>query len=194
MVKGIKRLLRLVLFVAAIYFLVQLVGFLFPVRYNETAEKYSKVNNLEINLVYGIINAESRFNSSAISGKDAEGLMQIKKDTAIWCLDQMGEDNKEIDLLDPETNIKIGTWYFAYLKQELGSEELAVIAYNAGISNVKNWLDEGIVDSRVTNPDNIPFAETKKYIKKVRIYRKVYEIIGKVTEFKDKIKIPGGTI
>lgn len=194
MVKGIKRLVRLVLFAVVLYFLFQAVVFLFPVKYNETAEKHAKANGLEINLVYSIINAESRFDSSAISNKDAEGLMQIKKDTALWCLGQMGEENSEIDLLDPETNIKIGTWYFAYLKQELGSEELAIIAYNAGISNVEKWLDEGIVDNMVTNPDNIPFAETRKYIKKVKFYQKTYEIIGKVTEIKDKIKIPGGLI
>ena len=182
------------IFVFVIYLAVQGADFLFPVKYNETAEKYAKANNLEINLVYGIINAESRFNSDAVSNKGAEGLMQIKKDTAFWCLDKMGEQEQEINLSDPETNIKIGTWYFAYLKNQLGSEELAIIAYNAGITNVKKWLEEGVVDSSVTNPDNIPFEETKKYIKKVRTYKKIYGVIGKITEFTEKIKMPGGII
>ena len=194
MFKGIKRFVRLVLLVIVIYFLVQATGFLFPVKYNETAEKYAKVNNLELNLVYGIINAESRFNSDALSNKEAEGLMQIKKDTAVWCLEKMGEDGENINLLDPETNIRIGTWYFSYLKEELGSVELAIIAYNAGISNVKNWLDEGLIDEKVSDPDSIPFEETRKYIKKVIVYRKVYEVIGKVTEITDTIKMYGGII
>ena len=194
MFKGIKKLIRLVIFVFVIYLAVQAVGFLFPIKYNETAEKYAKTNVIELNLVYGIINAESRFNSDAVSNKGAEGLMQIKKDTALWCLEKMGEEANDLNLLDPETNIKIGTWYFAYLKNELGSEELAIIAYNAGISNVNDWIKEGIVDNEVTNPDNIPFEETKKYIKKVQIYKKVYEVIDKITEFTDKIEIPGGIV
>lgn len=194
MFKGIKKLARFVIFVAVIYLAVLGIKILFPVKYNETAEKYAKVNNLEINLVYGIINAESRFDSDVVSNKGAEGLMQIKKDTALWCIEKMGESGTEINLKDPETNIKIGTWYFAFLKNELGSEELAIIAYNAGISNVNKWIKEGIIDNNVTNPDNIPFEETKKYIKKVQIYKKVYEIIGKITKFSDKIKIPGGIV
>lgn len=189
MFKGIKRLIRLVFFVLAVHFLIQAAGFLFPIKYNETVEKYAKKNNIEVNLVYGIINAESRFNSGAISNKGARGLMQIKKDTALWCFDKMGETSGAVDLLDPETNIKIGTWYFTYLKDELGSEELAIIAYNAGISNVKKWLDEGIVDIRVTNPDNIPFEETRKYIKKVVFYSDVYETIIKITDITEKIKM-----
>lgn len=194
MLKKVKRLLALVVFVAVIYIAVQAVGVLFPVKYNETAKKHANANDIELNLVYGIINAESRFNSDAVSSKGAQGLMQIKNDTALWCMDKMGEYNADINLLDPETNIKIGTWYFAYLKKELGSEELAIIAYNAGISNIQKWLSEGIVDTYVTNPDNIPFAETRKYIKKVKFYQKVYEIIEKITEYTDKIKIPGGIV
>lgn len=193
MFKGIKRLLGLVIFAFAVYFLIQAIGYLFPIKYNETAEKYANANGLDVCLVYGIINAESRFDSDAVSNKNAEGLMQIKKDTALWCLDKMGEESKDVDLLDPETNIKIGTWYFAYLKEELGSEELAIIAYNAGISNVKKWVNDGIVDDKVTDPDNIPFDETRLYIKKVTLYRKVYEIIGKFTEYTDKINISGRT-
>lgn len=194
MFKGIKKLVKFAVFVFVIYLAVQTVEYLFPVKYNETAEKYANTNNLEINLVYGIINAESSFDHNAVSKKGAEGLMQIKKDTADWCLNQMGEPEAEFDLKDPGTNIKIGTWYLAYLKNELGSEELAIIAYNAGISNVKKWLEEGIVDVSVTNPDNIPFEETKNYIKKVKFYKKVYNIIGNITQFTDKIKLPGGII
>ncbi len=194
MFKGLKRLVKLVIFVFVIYIAVQATGYLFPVKYNETVLKYANANGIEVSLVYGIINAESRFDSDALSNKGAEGLMQIKKDTALWCLDKMGDQTDEINLTDPETNIKIGTWYFAYLKNELGSEELAIIAYNAGISNVKKWLDEGIVDNNVTEPDNVPFEETKKYIKKVKIYQKIYDIKGKIEEFTDKIKMPGGII
>ena len=60
------------------------------------------------------------------------------------------------------------------------------------ISEYKNIV--GIIDKNVTNPDNIPFAETRKYIKKVQIYKMVYGLLGKITEFTDKIDIPGGIV
>jgi len=192
--KSIKKLVILVILAFVIYTAVQLMNFLFPVRYNETAEKYAGVNNMDVSIVYAIINAESRFDSNAVSNKGAEGLMQLKKDTALWCLEKMGEPAKDVNLRDPETNIKIGTWYFSYLKNKLESEDLAIIAYNAGISNVNRWLDEGLVDEFVTNPDTIPYPETKKYIKKVRFYKRIYTEIKKVTIFTDKIKMSGGII
>ena len=58
---------------------------------------------------------------------------------------------------------------------------------------MSKWIEEGIVDDKVSNPDNIPFDETRQYIKKVTINRKVYEILNKITEYTDKIKISGRT-
>lgn len=51
--------------------------FLYPKKYSEYVEKYSKEFNLDENIVYSVIKAESKFNSSAVSKKEAKGLMQI---------------------------------------------------------------------------------------------------------------------
>lgn len=172
-----------------IYVVFQAVLLFFPVRYEEHIEKYAQFNNIEKSLVCGIINAESRFDSNAVSSKGAVGLMQLKEDTALWCAKKMGFAEFEVSLLDdPETNIKIGTWYFSYLRDELGTEELAIIAYNAGITHIREWLDEGLIDETVTNADNIPFEETKNYIKKVRLYTKVYNVIDKTNEISSTVK------
>lgn len=188
MFKGLKKLIGLIIFVFLIYIAYQTFLSLFPIKYEEHVKKYSALYNVEKNLIYGIINAESGFDFSAVSSKNAMGLMQIKEDTAKWCAQKMGEEFKEEDLKDPETNIRFGTWYFSYLKNELGTESLAIIAYNAGITHVKEWLKNGVVDKEVSNPDSIPFEETRKYIRKVKVYTKIYSLIEKTQEIQSAVK------
>ena len=57
-------------------------------------------------------------------------------------------------------------------------ETLAIIAYNAGMGNLDNWLDQGTIDDQGENIDNIPFSETKNYVKKIlqnyQIYQEIY--------------------
>lgn len=166
--------------ILVIVFVYVVFSSLFPVKYSEYVEKYSVRYNVEKNLIYGIIKAESGFDETAVSNKDAVGLMQIKEDTAKWCIDQMGEEIDIKNLSNPEINIKIGVWYFSYLKEQLKSDELAIVAYNAGITHVKEWLKDGLIDEKVSDPDKIPFKETKKYIKNVRIYKKVYSIMNNI--------------
>ena len=187
MFKGLKKLIRLVVAVFLIYVLYMVVLFLFPVKYSDVVEEYAQKSGVEKNLIYGIIKAQSGFDENALSNKGAIGLMQLKADTAKWCADKMGEPFEEQDLKDPRTNIKIGVWYLSYLKDELKSQDLAIIAYNAGISHVKKWIDDGKIDEKVSVPDNIPFEETRKYIKKVRLYEKVYMFIGKTQKIRSVV-------
>ena len=106
--------------------------------YSEYVEKYSEENGIDKYLVYAIIKAESNFNPDVTSSSDARGLMQLMEETAIERSNIIDNDTVEThDLYDPETNIKLGTSYFAYL---LGLYDdnivLALTAYNAGLGNV----------------------------------------------------------
>jgi len=191
--KGLKRLVKLIILVLGIYVAIQAVMMLFPLKYEDAVERNAQANNLEKSLVYGIINAESRFDKDAVSKRGAVGLMQVKEDTALWCAEKMEHMcSGDPDLKNPDTNIEIGTWYFSYLKHELGTQELAIIAYNAGISHVKEWLEEGLIDEKVSSPDNIPFEETRKYIKKVKIYTGIYRVINKAKDILPVVKDLGG--
>ena len=83
---------------------------IYPKKYSVYVEKYSKEYNLEENLVYSVIKVESKFKKDAISRKGAKGLMQISDITKNWAIEEL--DLKEnIDIFDPEINIKIGCWY-----------------------------------------------------------------------------------
>jgi soluble lytic murein transglycosylase len=80
-------------------------------------------------------------------------------------------------LQDPSTNLKLGTWYLAFLRQEYGGDlVLTLAAYNAGRGNVSKWVKEdGWAGGE--DIDSIPFPETREYVKKVlRLYDKYREV------------------
>ncbi|MBR1460546.1 transglycosylase SLT domain-containing protein, partial [bacterium] len=72
------------------------------------------------------------------------------------------------DLLNPELNIKLGNIYYGNLRNQLNNNDiLAVAAYNGGIGSVQNWqknLSYTDVDDFI---EQIPYDETRNYIKKV---------------------------
>jgi len=95
--------------------------------------------------------------------------MQIMPETGFWIAEQLGlESFSEEKLLDPSVNILLGTWYINNLLQQFDAELYpALAAYNGGRGHVKRWLDDGIWDGKRENLEDIPFAETRSFIKKV---------------------------
>lgn len=153
---------------------------IYPTKYSEYVEKYSEENGIDKYLVYAIIKAESNFNPDVTSSSDARGLMQLMEETAIERSNIIDNDTVEThDLYDPETNIKLGTSYFAYL---LGLYDdnivLALTAYNAGLGNVEQWIKDGIIKSDGSDIENIPYTETSNYVRKIlrdyQMYLKIY--------------------
>jgi soluble lytic murein transglycosylase-like protein len=104
-------------------------------------------NDLPPELVAAMVHTESDFRPGLVSGKSAQGLMQIVPSTAAL----LGVD----DPFDPEKNIAAGTRYFRYLLDRFDDQTIALAAYNAGEGNVARF---GGVP---------PFQETRQYIAKV---------------------------
>jgi soluble lytic murein transglycosylase len=152
---------------------------LYPLKYTEYITKYSKEYDLDPYLVISIIRAESNFKITAKSNKDAHGLMQITSDTASWIAEQMKlETFKLEDLYIPEINIKMGCWYLNNLKQEFkGNVDLVLAAYNGGRGNVKNWLQKKEHSSDGETLQYIPFKETDKYLKRVKVNYNIYKYL-----------------
>ncbi|CZR96456.1 MULTISPECIES: lytic transglycosylase domain-containing protein [unclassified Clostridioides] len=155
--------------------------FLYPKKYSEYVEKYSKEFNLDENIVYSVIKAESKFNSSAVSKKEAKGLMQLLDITRDWGADEL--KLKNVDIFDPETNIRLGCWYLNKLYKEFGKLDLVIAAYNGGSGNVKKWLENNEYSKDGENLHDIPFEQTSKYVEKVKNnykhYNKIYGKKGK---------------
>ena len=186
--KFIKLMIIGIILLAIIFVLVRIVKIqdkilmkIYPTYYQEYVEKYAKDNKLDKYMIYAIIKAESNFKPDVKSNSNAIGLMQILEKTAIDMSNTM--DNKEITenmLYEPEINIKLGTFYYAYLlKQYKDNNILALTAYNAGMGNVDTWIKTGVIKSDGSDIENIPYKETNNYVRKIlrnyQMYLKLYK-------------------
>lgn len=148
-------------------------------EYTEQVEKYSKEYNVDTNLVYAVIKAESNFKPNAKSNKNAIGLMQLMEDTAKDLVKRVDLKIKEEEikgkLYDVDININLGTKYLSILLERYGNIEIAVTAYNAGIGTVDNWIEKGIIKSDGSNIEKIPYKETNNYVRKILRDYKIYD-------------------
>jgi soluble lytic murein transglycosylase len=172
-------LLALLLAVALVFMNIkQIGGHFYPLKYHETVTRHARENGLDPLLVTAIIKVESNFNPGAVSPRGAVGLMQLMPETARWAAAKRGESFEPALLVDPETNIRLGTWYLAFLQHEFKDLVLALAAYNGGRTNVKKWLEEQTWTGRAADVDQIPFPETRAFIRKTiwtyRAYRYLY--------------------
>ena len=112
-------------------------------------------------LLLALIRQESAFNPHARSSAGALGLMQIMPHTA-----RRFERIRTLkELLNPTTNLKIGTRYFSSLLRNYnGDAGLALAAYNAGPKRVEDWLKRYPVKDKALFLDLIPFKETREYV------------------------------
>ena len=154
---------------------------IYPIKYNEYIEKYAKEYEVDEMLIYAIIKAESNFKVESISSSGAIGLMQLMENTAYEVAKKI--NNQEISkemLYEPETNIKLGIFYFSELLNKYNENiELALIAYNAGSGNLDKWIESGIIKKDGTNIENIPYKETNIYVRKILRDYKIYTKLWK---------------
>ncbi len=140
----------------------------FPMPLHDAVIPRAQKIGLDPAYIYGLIRQESRFLMDARSGVGASGLMQVMPATARWTAKKIGmNDFKPSQINERGTNIVIGT---AYLKLALddfaGSMPLAAAAYNAGPGRPRNWRNGPVLEAAIW-AENIPFPETRDYVKKV---------------------------
>lgn len=141
---------------------------LYPLSYKSLIFAYAEANGVDPYLVAAIIRTESGFRPDATSSQGARGLMQIMPETGRWAAARLGIEFTPDDLYDPEYNIRLGTWYLAELLREFaGDPVLALAAYNGGRANVWRWLEERQWTGEARTLDQIPFAETRRYVARV---------------------------
>ncbi len=112
-------------------------------RYAIAIEEESSRHGIDPALIMAIIATESSFRNKAVSSKGAIGMMQLLPSTAFYISDKLEHINLKNaeELFDPETNLRIGVSYLAYLIKKTGSTEHAIIAYNYGPVNLKRALN-----------------------------------------------------
>ena len=136
---------------------------IYPLHYYETVDKYKGGSNPVI--LESILKEESHFNPYAGSSVGAKGLMQLMPATYNDVAKNIGFSG---DIYSPDNNIRAGSKYYEGLKKVLGSKDLyAISAYNGGIGSVTNWFSKLIYSDTDEFVEQIPYPETKNYVKKV---------------------------
>ncbi|HEY2771874.1 MAG TPA: lytic transglycosylase domain-containing protein [Solirubrobacteraceae bacterium] len=150
--------------------------FTLPLSYSDVIRQQAAQKHLDPALVAGVIYAETKFDART-SAAGAEGLMQILPQTAEFLAHRSGATNfRTSDLSTPEVNIAYGSYYLRYLLDEYDNNKVeALAAYNGGEANVTRWVNE---HGHKLTVAQIPFAETRDYVKRVlsaeRSYRHAY--------------------
>ena len=140
----------------------------FPMPLREIVLRRSQAIGMDPAYVYGLIRQESRFVMDARSHVGASGLMQVMPATAKWTAKKIGLTSFTPEqITDKETNVAIGTGYLKLVLDDFaGSMPMAAAAYNAGPSRPRNWRNGPVLEAAIW-AENVPFQETRDYVKKV---------------------------
>ncbi|WP_431139674.1 murein transglycosylase [Enterobacter mori] len=150
----------------------------FPLAYKDLFDRYTSGKDIQKSYAMAIARQESAWNPKVRSPVGASGLMQIMPGTATHMVKMFNIPgySSPSQLLDPDTNINIGTSYLQYVYQQFGNNRIfSSAAYNAGPGRVRTWLGNsaGRIDA-VAFVESIPFSETRGYVKNVLAYDAYY--------------------
>lgn len=146
----------------------EILQVIFPLTYWPLIQKYSAAHDLDPYVVAALIAQESTFDEDVRSPANAWGLMQVVPATGQRIARQIGIRNfKTSQLTHAETNIRIGTSYFANLVRRFGGTHYALASYNAGENRIVRWKAQkpGLDEDEFI--DDIPFPETQNYVKRI---------------------------
>ena len=141
----------------------------YPVIYYDEIKKYADETGNNPPLMLALTREESYFDPLAQSIAGASGLMQLMPSTAAEI------NNKfKLGMLIPSSlfnldkNLKLGNYYFEFLKNNLEGHEISsVAAYNGGIGSIKKWKTTLYYNDTDEFVEQIPYPETQNYVKKV---------------------------
>lgn len=148
----------------------------FPTPYKGVFQRHAFEANLAPSLLFAVSRQESAFNPRAISSAGARGLMQLMPGTARLTASRVRADRPSAgDLLDPMINVRLGAHHIAELMAKYdGHRALMAAAYNAGAGRVTRWTRDAAGTPTDVWIENIPFRETRNYVKNVLAFNYVY--------------------
>lgn len=155
----------------------------YPLEYEDEVYTASEKYDIPKELIYGVIKTESGFDENAVSAADARGLMQLTQPTFEWLNTYYTDDDYDTSnadlLFDPSINIEYGTLCLSVLLERYNNDlDTAICAYNAGLGNVDEWLNQSEYSKDGKTLDTTPFGETNEYLKRVKAntdkYRELY--------------------
>ncbi len=149
----------------------------FPLAHNETVTREAESRKLDPAWVYAVARQESAMKPDARSPAGAMGLMQLMPSTGKAVAKKLKYPIKDTEqLLEPDTNIRLGAYYLRQVLDRFNDNPvLATAAYNAGPHRVSTWFPEdGKLDADIW-VENMPFHETRQYVRRVMAYTVFYD-------------------
>ena len=149
----------------------------FPLAFLRQLKTGARMQAIDLAWVYGIIRQESIFRTGANSHVGARGLMQLMPATARLVARRIGlKLNSTAQITDVQTNISLGTGYLEQMLEKFdGNHMLATAAYNAGPGRAERWLSGKSCMPADLWVAQIPFDETRNYVRRVLFYTRIYE-------------------
>ncbi|MGM0365151.1 MAG: transglycosylase SLT domain-containing protein [Actinomycetota bacterium] len=152
---------------------------LYPYGYREMVEEYGQKFDVDPLFILAVMRQESRFQPEVSSFAGARGLMQIMPATGQGIAQKLGMDNFHVEqLYNPEKSIMMGA---SYLRDQLdnfdGNKYYASGAYNGGPGAMAGWISRWGDKDIYEFVENIPYDETRDYVKKVMANYYLYHML-----------------
>ncbi|OFZ19212.1 MAG: hypothetical protein A2Z20_05025 [Bdellovibrionales bacterium RBG_16_40_8] len=153
---------------------------IFPNPYYETVSQAASRFGVSVEFIYSIMRQESSFNPQARSQMDAFGLMQLLPEVARRSANANSiEFTNTEDLYEPHINIPLGSAHLRELWDKYNGEIiLAVASYNASEKAILSWLKTRYRGDTLEFIEDIPYDETRDYVKLVLRNLIAYEILN----------------
>jgi soluble lytic murein transglycosylase len=146
----------------------------YPLPFRRDIVEAAKNAGLDPAFVFGLIRQETRFMGNMRSAVGANGLMQLMPATAKWAAKKAGIPYRPELITDASTNLRIGSFYLKLVLDSFGgSDPMAAAAYNAGPARPRRWRG-GLMLAPEVWTENVPFFETRDYVKKVMTNAAIY--------------------
>jgi soluble lytic murein transglycosylase len=149
----------------------------FPLAYHDRVLEQASANRIDPAWMYAIVRQESAFMADARSPAGALGLMQIMPSTGRRIGRSLSKPlGNRRQLLDADVSLEFGSNYLRTLLDQLDENPiLAAAAYNAGPHRVERWRPAEHNMSADLWIENVPFRETREYLRRVIAYTTIYE-------------------
>lgn len=150
-------------------------GKMYPLHYQQEVATVAQTYHVDAYLLTAVARTESGFNPEARSSAGAVGLMQLLPSTAKWVTGLSSwKGSTKPTLTDPQDSLELGACYLSYLLHTFGDTTTALAAYNAGQTNVHNWI-KAAGGTDILKQSDIRFPETQAFVSRVQRYKALYE-------------------
>ncbi|WGK70426.1 lytic transglycosylase domain-containing protein [Candidatus Haliotispira prima] len=149
----------------------------YPKAFFELMKNFSTEHKLPLPIFYGLVRQESYFAPAVVSHAGAVGLSQLMPATMREVAGKIGY--RDPDAKDPETNLKIGSYYLRYLVNHRWTKDFgqALMAYNAGLGNIRRWKARLGGRNSLEFNNAIPVRETRLYVQKISVAAIYYSVL-----------------